>query len=158
MLKLNACSNCGLLARREVFGEVAEADMRFRQSGISTGLALFPTCTAMAADLERELTKLNSNESGDAILKVIQKDRSDCPEWTPWMRGFSPKEHREMLIRKEEQDRYAALVEGLENTKARRENKKWWWGVIAIGFFLILATLAAPALAAWVENRFLAGG
>ncbi len=112
----------------------------------------------MAANLEGELTALDSGYSGDAVLKVIQKDRSDCPEWTPWMRGFSPKEHREMLIRKEEQDRYAALVEGLENTKARRENKKWWVGVIAIGIFLILATLAAPALAAWVENRFLAGG
>lgn len=148
---MKACNNCGLLARRYVIGEIVEADGMYRESGKTAGLANYPTCTAMAVDLERELTGLNSNESGDGILKVIQRDRSECPQWTPWMRGFTAKEHREILLRKEEQERYAALVKGLEG-------RNLWLGVIGIGIFLILATLAAPALAAWVEYRFLAGG
>ena len=147
---MNACNNCGLLARRYVIGEIVEADDMFRETGKSTGIAPFPTCTAMAADLEQEYTALESVHAGDPVLKVIQKDRSDCPEWTPWMRGFSPKEHREMLIRKEEQDRNESLVKSLEDMRAQREEGNWWLGVIGIGIVLILATLAAPIMSALI--------
>ena len=154
---MKACNNCGFLARRGVEERITEAGKMFRNTGKSADFAFYPTCTAMAANLEQEFTALESVHADDPVLEVIQKDRSGCPEWTPWIRGFSPKEHREMLIRKEEQGRYESLVKSLEDMRAQREERNWTLGVIGIGIVLILATLAAPTLAVWVENCFLGG-
>ena len=117
---MRACNNCGFLALRNSGNEgFAEADALYRERGLSDRVLIpFPVCFAMAADLEKEVHGLaqdSDSDLGSAIIsKVVQKDRSDCSQWTPWMRGVSPKEHMEMLIRKEEQDRYGALAKGLE--------------------------------------------
>ena len=109
----------------------------------------------MASDLRQEVIELDTEAKRASMIMVLQKDRSDCPEWTPWHQGFSPKEHREMLNSREEREWNKALLERLEDMRARTENRKWLWGVVVIGSLLIIATLAGPLLAAWVENRFL---
>ena len=40
-----------------------------------------------------------------------------------------------------------------EQGERARQDQKWKWGVIVAGVLLFLATLAAPTLAVWVENR-----
>ena len=56
-----------------------------------------------------------------------------------------------MIMAREAQNFQAALVE-------RLENRSFLGGVVIVGALLILATLAAPSLATWVENCFLNGG
>jgi hypothetical protein len=63
-----------------------------------------PTCFIRKADLanevmtDPELTPIISLQNG--IRQVIQRERT-CNGFTPWMQGFHPKEHREMLLNKE---------------------------------------------------------
>ena len=105
----------------------------------------------MAFNLLQEVFELDTEAEPVSRMTVIQKDRSDCPEWTPWHQGFSPKEHREMRNSREEREWNKALLERLEDMRARREDRKWWWGVIGIGIALVIATVAGPIVAALID-------
>ena len=150
---MKACRDCGFLAlRNNTTQELDEAYSYYRQKGeADTPHHPFPVCFAMAATLEGEVNTSNGDFAGVPILQVIEKDRSDCPEWTPWRQGFSPKEHREMLIRQEEQDRNRALLQGLEDLRARREDRTLLFGMIAVGLLLVMATIVGPIVAALID-------
>ena len=111
-----------------------------------------PVCFAGAFDLQEEATALGRETMYDAFKEVTNKERSDCPEWTQWMRGFSPKEHREMLLEEEAREFQSALVQRLEHMTTRQEEQRRWWWLVGIGISLILATLAAPTLANLAEK------
>ena len=154
---MKTCKNCGFLALRDKHTrELGEADEGYRELlDLRSGPSPFPVCFVSAVNLRFEIDA----PTQEAIMEVIVfKDRSDCPGWTPWQQGFTPKEHREMLDRKEEREWNRALVETLEDTRARREGLHLLVTVIVAGILLFIATLAAPTLAVWVENRFLGGG
>ncbi len=115
----------------------------------------------MASDLPAEVVGLDTSDPTAFLASmetVIRKDRSDCPEWTQWQRGFTPKEHREMRDREEEREAHRKLLEGLEAMRAKREGQHLLVTVIVAGVLLFLATLVAPTLAVWVEHRFMNGG
>ena len=156
---MKSCQNCGFLALKAIVsGEFEEAPQRFRfMQQTEPGQFPFPLCFARAYYLPTEVNAVGADLRA-SIEAVVQKDRLDCPEWTPWQQGFTPKEHREMLNRKEEREWNRALVERLEDTRARREGLHLLVTVIVAGVLLFLATLAAPTLAVWVENRFLGCG
>ena len=116
----------------------------------------FPICTAGAYNLEKEAKDVGKR-TAESGLSVIDRER-DCPEWTRWMMGSSPKEHREMLLAQEARDFQTALVERLEDLRARRENRGLVVTLIITGGVLGLFTLLGPTLAVWVENSLLNGG
>jgi len=84
-----------------------EADERFRDNGHLEeaaqgdkfhGMKVIhvqcPVCAAGAADFERELgTKAPGPNDR---TRVVIKER-ECAKFTPWRKGFTPKEHQEML-------------------------------------------------------------
>ena len=139
------CADCGFLAlKRSMTPELDEAPKSYRISGKRLGThKQSPVCFVRAYDLEWEVGWVVRDLMRIETLKVIQKDRSDCPEWTPWIQGDSPKEHRRML---------------LEGDERKREAWRWWWGAIAIGLALVVATVAGPLLAVVLDNCVLGGG
>ena len=142
---MKKCADCGFLAvRRPLPNKFEEADELFRESMVSRkGQSRFPECFVMASDLRQEVIELDTEAKRASMIMVLQKDRSDCPEWTPWHQGFSPKEHREMLNSRD--------LERLEDMRATREDRKWWWGVIGVGIALVIATVAGPIVAALID-------
>src|SRR4029434_9695060 len=63
--------------------------------------SLYPTCFVRAANLHHEMQTLRGDKEWKDSLpeniafRVIAMHR-DCDEFTPWMQGFTPKEHVEM--------------------------------------------------------------
>ena len=108
------CFDCGFLCAyrgsERAFVE-ASMDVRTRGQGLDDpgvaavepspgrGQETFPHCFVRAASLPTEIPQT----PGGTVRHVICKER-DCPSFTPWRQGFSPKEHREMIDRKEIQD------------------------------------------------------
>jgi len=112
------CSKCGWLAvwdcRERRFIEASEL---FRSTGGPEYMPHNPEayktkCFIRKADLSLDIkTRV---ESGLAYARVTKEEickERDCEWETPWVQGFSPKEHQEMLDRKSE--RRWRLVEGL---------------------------------------------
>jgi hypothetical protein len=101
------CSDCGLLALvPNVRFDLIEADPKFRETGytgwreIGGTYEWFPICAVDSFDLEAECEQLHSSMPGflesEAVKAIIQKERP-CGLMTRWRKGFSPKEHRELL-------------------------------------------------------------
>jgi len=97
------CSECGLLCGRDTAtGELKHVDVATRQSGkfpphrsAPDGKRWYserPTCFVLAAVLDDP----DQSPEPDVVLGIINADR-DCPRFTPWRHGFTPKEHAEML-------------------------------------------------------------
>ena len=139
---MKACANCGFLATTGPGDSLVEVPGDYRKASYAYGF--MPVCFARANNLYEEIRTLDdSGPRPTSSQTVVQKDRSDCPEWTRWIQGFSLREHRLMVDEREERE---------------REARRWRWGAIGIGLLLVLASLAGPSLAVWVENRFLGGG
>ena len=141
-----------------------EANDIFREEGVPLLREYhpYPVCSARAFNLQEEAREMGGRRK-DSVLSVIHRDR-DCPNWTRWMMGASPKEHRDMQMAELEQEFQRALaraqhdlVERLEAMRASRENRSFVVGVVVLGVLLILATLAAPTLPT-VLDRLLNGG
>ena len=137
---------------------LVEANDLFRKHGVPnlSEYHRYPVCSAGAFNLEGEVRDVGGGRAKSG-LSVIHRER-DCPEWTRWMMGSSPREHREMLAAQEARDFQTALVERLEDLRARRENRGLVVTLIITGGVLGLFTLLGPTLAVWVENCFLNGG
>lgn len=108
------CHNCGLLAIwNSVDLVLLEAPEHFRREGElvnhhNSMNTCAPKCFIRKADLENEV--LTDHELkhlfnlSDGIKRVIQQERS-CDGFTPWLQGFHPKEHTEMLLNQETLER-----------------------------------------------------
>ena len=68
----------------------------------------YPVCSAGAFKLEDEARDVGG-DGVESVHSVIDRER-DCPEWTLWLMGSSPKEHRDMLMAKEEREFQSALA------------------------------------------------
>ena len=143
---MRTCKNCGFLALRdEITAESIEVHAYVRENRPLRGVWLLPVCYVAAFNLKREVQEVHESGSinvSESHAKVIQKDRSDCWKWTQWSPGLSAREHLFMLDKEKERKR-----------KARR----WIWGAIVIGSFLVLAALAGPILAVLIEHWLFGG-
>jgi hypothetical protein len=94
------CKDCGFLGVRSNSPgrELIEVDENFRSSGIvphsngQNACDKFPICSAGAVDLSLERSANDAN----GVAELNSRKRN-CDSFTNWIRGFSPKEHREML-------------------------------------------------------------
>lgn len=100
---MSKCADCGLLAvRHRKTRELIEADWICRDSWTLPRVDnnpepivyQFPVCLA------RRLTKEHRARMGDGephlVLPIIQNEW-DCPKFTAWSQGFTPREHQEMI-------------------------------------------------------------
>ena len=96
-----------------------DADETFMKSGNTSGMHnQLPVCFVGPYNLATEVNWVAGSLGSVEVLKVIQKDRSDCPEWTRWLRGHSPKEHRLML--EEQQERQTGGSEVVVGSDSHR--------------------------------------
>lgn len=169
------CAECGFLSQNTwaAFGiphELIEVPIDSRTTGQLPGQrhgfgatiqsATLPTCFVRATSLEDEIKKQHDDlvatgekERGAEYytLKVITKVRS-CDGYVKWSRGFTPKEHREMLDRQwmmeREERRDKELRDWQERMEGRRHGQNlFWFGIVAT-----VAIVAATIIGAYIER------
>lgn len=156
------CANCGFLALRkfEVEG-LLEADANYRETGERKPVEAphwnVPICFMRAADLrgEREHPPRMGvviyeedpykgwPSEGEQNLAVITQERV-CDSFTEWQQGFTPKEHREIMDRREWRE---------WQERQRRDDKRW--RIIELIVFGVIAVLVAGGfivLGAFIER------
>jgi len=145
------CVECGFLAVRNIeTRSLEEVEFESRRSGDFAGRYYYiPICFAMVADYGEELKQLRNlpenatrqNEIGEEIWPkwedlrktVFSKERK-CESFTRWQQGFTPKEHMEMINRKE-------MLEWQEKQEKRHSRDEWFRYI-----FLAVITLVSVAL------------
>lgn len=124
------CADCGFLALRYIDGErrIAEASAIVREVG-----NVEPCFTANVECYARQFN-LKKEEGGGGgpvrTLKIVNRER-DCPKFTPWLQGYSPKEHREMLDQAK-----IAEWQAKQESRNRRTDRIWEVLVLAVGALL----------------------
>ncbi len=174
------CETCGFLAlRRKSDDALVEANDNYRKTGytghypdLTHPLHLLPLCFARACNLQAELgwgtfSESQAHSAFDAqttaaafgypnqVLSVLGNDRPQCEgKWVHWEQGFTPKEHREMLDRKEmlkwqkereESDR--AFQE-----KEAAENRKWRFREFVVAVIGVIVLIVITMTAAFVQR------
>ncbi len=174
------CADCGFLAvRSKVDYSLGEAAADFRENGAvaigvdSKGMnqhplhEIRPLCFARAFNLGEEIqTQVGTGKNDlQSVLHVIKHDRN-CNVFTKWQSGFSPKEHQEILDRKQQSD--FQLKRGREDKEWRDEQRqkdlKWReeqdkkaesrhrLDLIVLGIIVTLIIAAVTILAAFIER------
>lgn len=117
------CAECGLLsARRRSTSELCEVDEFFRAKGHPAGMdedRLDIREIAFCALDKRQFPPYAYDEF------VAQSNiEMPCESFTPWRRGFTPKEHQEMIDRerREKDEREQKLTEAERERRWRRED------------------------------------
>ena len=170
------CKDCGLVMVREKEStSCMELDDFTRGTGHATDLIsrkghYVPRCLVLAHDLASEFLPegAQSNEAQKIFLKVLTDDR-ECGSFTPWLPGFTPKEHvqmvndralREEIEQRRRNDEAARIIAAENNEAARllaakneecRRNRDWNWSVGQMIVQVILAAILAAILAVIVE-------
>jgi hypothetical protein len=113
----------------------------------------FPTCFTRAFNLEKEVETLHfemqkTDKAASytiAVRNVIAQDRT-CEKWVKWKRGFTPKEHQEMLDREWEikrQDTKDKEIRDWQERQERRHSREENSRYIFLAIVTILITLIA---------------
>lgn len=103
-LAMPKCAECGFLATRMLDSrQLCEAEIDTRTTGKvpvgSQGKAVYvmwPLCFRTAFDLREECMADSQPGTTSGLSRVLQLERN-CPEFTKWNSGLSPREHLEML-------------------------------------------------------------
>jgi hypothetical protein len=108
------CSNCGFLAVRDInTRQLEEVDGTFREWGRPPlkrvagrnqykGQYDIPICFVRAHNLYNEVIESGVKpELYYTIVKTVIDEDRQCDSFIEWHQGFTPKEHQEMLDRKE---------------------------------------------------------
>jgi hypothetical protein len=85
---------------------------------------------------------------------VLNQDDRDCKEWAEWHQGFTPKEHKEMIDRKEMLAWQAKRENADKDWRAKQEDKhsrEEWLRYIFLCIVTILATLIAAGQIKFVK-------
>jgi hypothetical protein len=166
MTKACRCADCGFLSYRNPETRSLDgADLEARREGlfpsfytrtpvehgiVTGGPTTAPCCFAMAFDLDKEVRSVreamppNRRDLPTIFLAVINEPR-DCPAWCAWHPGFTPKEHREMLVHIDARKLELEYRERREEAEARRRvaekkaDRLWQVAMLAVG--AALATL-----------------
>lgn len=125
------CANCGFLsARGRESDQIVEMSSHTRETG-DLSFKMYgteaPLCFVMAADLRKEyLDTPVTPKPWERLLLVITLDR-ECSEFCDWMRGFTPKEHAEMIkadaIRRATEQQQREMREW--QAQQRKEEREW---------------------------------
>lgn len=164
------CAECGYLAVRHVeTRQLLDAEIAFREQGSLPsrrspdwiGIPIYdelPVCFARAVSFRQEIKTPASDERR---LDCVQKQRN-CDKITDWHQGFTPKEHREMLlskealeIQREEQanDRIWRDTQATKDHEWRKEEAAWrrkeLW---VMGGIVTFVSVVAQIISAFIER------
>ena len=170
------CADCGFLTwRKHPEGDLVEADDWFRQTGaLEAGNAAMkyvgqPMCFARAFRLRVEHNKktkerTEATQKGEehesptkdllakAVADVVRVER-ECSSYTPWIQGFTPKEHRERLdgerMLQWQAEREDADRKWRSSQQAQNHEFLWKLGLIA-GSFAIISGVVSATIGAWL--------
>jgi len=172
------CSECGYLSLRNIeTRNLDEAEQVFREWGkivgvrrsfpsqiegtpfhVDDGVTSYihdglPICFARSHNLTSSFRELISKdyETDKAIIEIINKEW-DCTLFTKWQQGFTPKEHREMMDKKEMLEWQATREDNDRKWRdAQRNDDKRWrrtelivLGIVSVviaGCFTLLGSL-----------------
>ena len=138
---MKKCATCGYLSlKRTHTGEFDEFPGTLRKGGGSQeGRHLpFPFCYVDEYDLPGECFAIAKGRVGSEIMhEVVQRGREDCPRWTSWMQGFSPLQHIQMALDREQRS---------------QDHRKWRIEVLGLGAGLIVVGVVGPLLAVVLDN------
>ena len=140
------CAECGFLASRNKQTRILqETEPEARNKGFINELHQAPICLMNMYDLWEEMNTPYGNDymgGYEKIVSALQTER-DCKQFTEWHKGFTPKEHREM-INSEQQQKH---LEERENQQ-RISDKRWHlWEIVAIA----VATISAGVVGAFAQ-------
>ena len=100
----------------------------------------YPTCFMRVAPLKNETvaryaelatTEPTYNITVDAVKDVIHRDR-ECNQFVKWERGFTPKEHKEMIGEKRKSEQ-----------QEKRKTSDRVWHFIELGITLVVGAIIA---------------
>lgn len=132
------CSECGFLAARNVeTRSLDETERAFRERGTPPVVGYYaggggarhvherlPLCFVGSYDLRALFRQFAGKDDPDyASVAIIIEEERGCKEFTKWQQGFTPKEHREMIL----------------DEKHTREERRW--RIINIILIVVLSGL-----------------
>jgi hypothetical protein len=149
------CSDCGYLAaRNRDTRELDEVERVFRENGKPPNVTvagrnpycrqeIMPLCFARSFDFVDLYNKLTSRRANieDNIATILNEERH-CDSFIEWKQGFTPKEHREMMDRKE-------MLQW--QTEQKKQDRRW--RIIEVVILIIGAGLFA-LLGALIQRGF----
>ena len=125
-----SCATCGFLAVKDANSHGLEsASASFRENGTVEKRAdnqplhqTVPLCFVRARDLKEYIGSKQAEQIRSRLNAAIE-----CDEHVPWLQGYSPKEHREMLINDKllsyERDRDLSARRWQEEQAAKQEER-----------------------------------
>ena len=168
------CSQCGFLAaRHSQTRQLLDAETVLRERGKlpSSIYDEHPICFVNMIDFRgSDAIGLSPNE--DKCKEVLQSERL-CEGFVPWMQGFTPKEHKEMLLteaslriqkeqaeadreerrRREEADRRWRDDQSAKDHAWREAESRWRrHELIVMGGIVTLISVVAQIAAAFIER------
>lgn len=171
------CADCGFLALRDLdTRELVEAEKKTRKTGdrgapfdVSNYLhgtspsreterrfEFEPICFAAAYDLEGEFNCAAHGDSSmiDAFQKVIIDSRQ-CESFVKWQQGYSPKEHREMVLERERLEWQARQESEMREFQAKQAelNRTYNDRNIKLLMWMVVVTLLAPIISAVISVK-----
>ena len=158
------CASCGFLALRNRFtGVLDEAPDEYRTNGQVPVLAKRlasnystsgndfteapyrgePICTMQSYRLIDEVEWRSGSIVPETVIRIMQTERDRCSAvFTDWQQGFTPKEHREMVDRKEQREWRAKQEEATKAWQERQRIQDRQWHIAEI-LLIIVATIIA---------------
>ena len=153
MKQKTTCSDCGFLALRNFFtGSLEEASEEYRRQ-IDIVIDPIhrrelhhrvPVCLVRASNLREEM----KDSKKGTILDCIQKER-ECHGMTEWQQGYSPKEHLEKNMLKEQRE-WQQRESRIQREFQQRERKFDRWVMV----FMLIAPLAAVLFGYLLQRIF----
>jgi hypothetical protein len=173
---LHKCSECGFLGLRNVFDQIIEANIWFRQTGhdrnfSGQNIEGGPLCSMQQRQFEyrqplpggdpTDVRQRMSAQEAD-ILNEIREDFV-CSVFASHRRGFSPKEHREMVdrerqqswqARREDDDRQWREKQAEAEHAWRKEDRRGEliWRIVQVVVFGVMGASVA-ILAAFIQRN-----
>lgn len=160
------CVNCGFLAARNMdTRELEELDGTFREYGRPPlrriggrnqykGQYDIPLCFVQAVNFYSEVESMGKlSEPQYEVKSLIEQDRQ-CDSFVKWQQGFTPKEHREMLDRKEMLKWQARREASDKAWRATQEqvNRKWRIREFIIAVVALFIIVVAAIVGAIIER------
>jgi hypothetical protein len=161
------CADCGFLTHRN-FDRSAfvEADEQYRVTGkpiisLPSDEAALPICLMRIVDFREEIER-QAIERGEGVQQAVHlrmhpndglyaplfnEERNQCEGFTPYLRGFGPQAHREMMDRerelKREHERHTAdIAAQAEIARIAKETAGIQAGSVRLAFWALVVTSA----------------
>ncbi len=154
------CADCGYLSLRHTNSrQLLDAEEQFRttgnipspkKGGIDLSYDDYPICFMRVVNFRTD-QEAGKSKDQDKCVRCLKRER-ECDKFTPWLMGFTPKEHYEVIQEntrlkwqadREREDReFRAEQVRLADERYRKSLRDNWWRLVATAFGSLLVGLA----------------